>query len=351
MRFGIERNRGFFGRVAGAVAGAVTASVTVIGALALLAAPAAAGPTPDYGIDFAIIGDPGNRHVNFDEGRRFYPPYAHEGFTVGTVNYKYRMSRTEITVGQWLEFVNAYRPYYQGVVFASEFTSDWIVYDNSLGRYRAIAGSENFAANMGWRYAARFCNWLHNGKVGEQWAFEGGVYDASTFGQDANGNYTDDRTRSADAKFWIPNLDEWTKAMHWDPDKNDGEGGYWRYPTSSDTRPVAGPPGEGDTNAGTGLTYNVGAYGHMSPWGLLDGSGGVSEMLQNGGQNWLYSRGSSWSLSAFADEIDSVGTLFPRSSGNGLRLAMVIPAPGGALLLGTLMTIVARQRRRQFGNR
>ncbi len=347
MRFGIERNRGFFGRVADAVAGAVAAAVTVIGVLAMLAAPAAAGPTPDYGIDFAVIGDPGNRHVNIDEGRRFYPPFAPEGLRVGTVNYKYRMARTEVTVGQWLEFVNAYRPYYNGVVFASEFTSDWIVYDNSLGRYRAIAGSENFAANMGWRYAARFCNWLHNGKVTDQWAFESGVYDASTFGQDAKGDYTDDRTRSADAKFWIPNLDEWTKAMHWDPNKDDGEGGYWRYPTSSDTRPVAGPPGTGDTNAGTGLSYDVGAYGHTSPWGLLDGSGGVSEMLETGGQNYIFSRGSSWSLSAFADAMDSFGTYNLRNSGAGLRITASIPSPGGAVLFGTLILLVVRQRHRQ----
>ena len=343
MRFGCERNRCFLGRVAAA------ASVTVIGMLALSASPAAAGPTPDYGIDFAVIGDPGNRHVNIDEGRRFYPPFAPEDFRVGTVNYKYRMSRTEVTVGQWLEFVNAYRPYYQGATHAGQFTGDWIVYDNSLGRYRAIAGSENFATNMGWRYAARFCNWLHNGKVMDQWAFENGAYDTSTFGQDANGNYTDQPVRHADAKFWIPNLDEWTKAMHWDPNKNDGEGGYWRYPTSSDEVPIPGPPGMGQTNAGTWKFYDVGSYPHVtSPWGLFDGSGGRSEHLETlaSSSGWRLTNGSDWGGLVSFDEIDRIASELPISSRSGLRLGSIVPSPPAFVALLVVGAVVAQARRR-----
>ena len=326
MRFGFERNRDFFGRAAVAVAGAAAASVAVIGVLALLASPAAAGPTPDYGIDFAVIGDPGNRNTNATEAR--------PTFIRGQVNYKYRMARTEVTVGQWLEFVNAYRPYYEGPTHAGQFTGDWIVFDNSLGQYRAIAGSENFATNMGWRYAARFCNWLHNGKVMDQWAFENGAYDTSTFGQDANGNYTDQPVRHDDAKFWIPNLDEWTKAMHWDPNKNDGEGGYWRYPTSSDEAPIPGPPGTGDTNSGTGLFVDVGSYEHMmSPWGLLDGSGGGREWIESQTGTRRYIRGSSWAISTIADEIDFLMTGPPVIVSDGLRLAAIIPCPSPFIAL------------------
>ncbi|MBX3321660.1 MAG: SUMF1/EgtB/PvdO family nonheme iron enzyme [Phycisphaeraceae bacterium] len=343
MRFRFERNSGFFGRVA------VAASVAAIGVLALSASPAAAGPTPDYGIDFVVIGDPGNRHVNFDEGRRFYPPFAPEDFRVGTVNYKYRMSRTEVTVGQWLEFVNAYRPYYDGPTNWSEFTSNWIVYDAGLGRYRAIAGAENFAANMGWRYAARFCNWLHNGKVGEQWAFENGAYDASTFGRDDNGNYTEQRERNAGAKFWIPSFDEWIKAMHWDPNKDDGEGGYWRYPTSSDDMPIAGPPGSGDTNTQTGMMYDVGSYPHVtSPWGLLDGSGGVSEWNETVAteSGWRFVKGTGANLGQPFDLIDRFNGLGPTSSFPGLRLAGIIPSPGSTIGVVVGMLTIHRRRRR-----
>ncbi len=334
------------------LAGGVLAGSVLAGLVLYLAAPTAAvaGPTPDYGIDFAIIGDPGNRHVNMDEGRQFYPPFAPEGLKVGTVNRKYRMARTEVTVGQWLEFVNAYRPYYEGSTHAGQFTGDWIVYDNSLGRYRAIAGSENFATNLGWRYAARYCNWLHNGKVMDQWAFENGAYDTSTFGQDANGNYTDQPVRNADAKFWIPNLDEWIKAMHWDPNKNDGEGGYWRYPTSSDEVPISGPPGSGETNAGTWKFYDVGSYPHVtSPWGLLDGSGGQGEYLETlaTSSGWRLGKGSNWAGLFGLDVIDGLGAHLPVLGGSGLRIATVIPASGSASVLGISTVILLRRRRRK----
>ncbi|MCL4220962.1 MAG: SUMF1/EgtB/PvdO family nonheme iron enzyme [Phycisphaerales bacterium] len=235
---------------------------------------------PSCGHDFGVIGDPGNRPVDIEEGRRFFPPYAPEGFSVRRVDYRYRMARTEVTVGQWLEFVNAYAPYYDEPVSSLAFAGDWIVYAGN-GTYRAIEGGANFATNMAWRFAALYSNWLHNGKSLEQAAFENGAYDTSTFGQDANGYYTDQQTHNPQALFWIPTLDEWTKATHWDPTKNNGEGGYWRYPTSSDTAPIIGPPGFGQTNAGSGATYDVGAYTDgMSPWGLFDGSGGESEWLE-----------------------------------------------------------------------
>ncbi|KAA0219198.1 MAG: hypothetical protein EDS66_17745 [Planctomycetota bacterium] len=306
---------------------------------------ALAGPVPDYGHDFVVIGDPGNRAVNQAEGRRFFPPYAPEGFSVGRVDYRYRMARTEVTVGQWLEFVNAYAPYYDGSVSSLAFTGDWIVYAGN-GSYRAIEGSENFATNMAWRFAARYCNWLHNGKGLEQAAFENGAYDTSTFGQDANGYYTDQRTHNAEALFWIPTLDEWTKAMHWDPAKSDGEGGYWRYPTSSDTAPIIGPPGFGQTNAGSGATYDVGAYSDvMSPWGLFDGSGGEREWLEFAAdEGSRYLRGASWALGPPFDEIDRVTPGPPITGSGGFHIVSAIPAPGAPAVLFIIAALNPRSR-------
>ncbi len=309
-----------------------------------------AGPTPSYGIDFVTIGDPGNRPVNQEEGPRFFPPYATEPLSVGRVNYRYRMSRTEISVGQWLEFVNAYAPYYDGPTNSSRFTSDWIVYDNQSGEYRAIAGSENYAANMSWRYAARYANWLHNGKTLDQAAFENGAYDTSTFGRDKDGNYTDQREHNPGARFWIPTLDEWTKAMHWDPGMNNGDGGYWRYPHSSNLEPVTGPPGQGETNAGTSLVYDVGSYSDaLSPWGLLDGSGGQSEYLESGEDGFPYRRGSSWALGTNADLIDRLTLTPPQLASGGLRLTSSIPAPVGFaafLMIGTVYLKRTRSTRK-----
>lgn len=322
---------------------------TCVCVLLLAVAPAAAGPVPDYGHDFVFIGDPGNRPVNQAEGPGFFPPSAPEGFSVGQVNYRYRMARTEVTVGQWLEFVNAYAPYYDGPTNATQFTGDWIAFNPIAGEYRAFAGSESFPTDMGWRYAARYCNWLHNGKSLERAAFENGAYDTSTFGQDSDGNYTDQPTHHPDALFWIPTLDEWTKAMHWDPAKNGDEGGYWRYPTSSDTAPIIGPPGTGETNAGTGTSYDVGAYADvMSPWGLFDGSGGEREWLESATATRRYLRGSSWALPPIADEIDFLGIGPPLASAGGLRLVSAVPSPSCLGMAGMCFLAGCCVRRRRF---
>ena len=326
-----------------------SARAWIVLATSTLATTAAlAGPVPDYGHDFVVIGDPGNRPVNIEEGGRFFPPYAPEGFRVGQVNYRYRMSRTEVTVGQWLEFVNAYAPYYEGYANATEFTGEWIYYNVTAGEYRAFAGSDNFPTDMGWRYAARYCNWLHNGKSLEQAAFESGAYDTSTFGQDADGNYTDQREHNSGALFWIPTLDEWTKAMHWDPALNSGEGGYWRYPHSSNLEPVAGPPGVGETNAGTSKFYDVGSYPTVqSPWGLLDGSGGQREWLESGEATERYLRGSSWALPPRVDILDRLGISAPVASAGGLRLVSVVPEPSWLCLVGTWFLVHPLRRWRR----
>ncbi len=320
---------------------------TVLCAAAIAAASAVAGPVLDYGPHFVVIGDPGNRPVNQDEGPLLYPPFAPEGFRVGAVGYRYRIARTEVTVGQWLEFVSAYAPYYEGFANDSEFTSDWIYFHNGTGQYRAYEGSENLAANMGWRYAARYANCLHNGKGLDQAAFENGAYDTSTFSDNPNGTFNDQRHHNPDSLFWIPTLDEWTKAMHWDPAKNDGEGGYWRFPTSSDEQPIAGPPGVGQTNAGSGEFYDVGAYADvMSPWGLFDGSGGVREWLDNpAGSHSRQMRGSDWSFDWYSDNIDVISAAGPWYAAGGLRLVSVVPTPGTATALVGLL--LAGSRRRQ----
>jgi len=323
--------------------------VQILAATALssaLAIPALAGPTPDYGHDFVTIGDPGNRWVSEEEGPMFYPPFTGGGVRVGQVNYRYRMARTEVTVGQWLNFVNSYAPYYDGPQNALQFTSQWIVYDQGQGQYRAIAGSENYAADMGWRFAARYCNWLHNDKGLDQASFENGAYDASTFTDNADGSFNDQQQHHPDARFWIPTLDEWTKGMHWDPAMNGGEGGYWRYPHSSNLAPQVGPPGEGDTNAGTAVFYDVGSYPHaMSPWGLLDGSGGQNEWLETDSAAILrLVRGSAWNLPSFFDQLDYLSGDFV-SGLNGLRLASVVPSPAVYLPLLVAYPFTRPQRK------
>lgn len=311
----------------------------VLGTVVLLGAlPALAQPAPDYGFDWCTVGAPGNRPATEEDSSLL------QDRSIGAVNYDYRLTRTEVTVSQWLEFVDAYAPYYDGFRGDTAFTSVHI-FATSLDPSQApdyvmIPGRESYPANMSWHMAARYCNWLHNGKVNEQWAFESGAYDTSTFGMGPDGA-TDQLTRSPGARFWIPSLDEWTKAAFYDPDRNGpGQGGYWFFPDQSDDPLIPGLPEDGGTtNAGIpGFDYlPVGMYPDaQSPWGLLDMSGGLSEWTgtsDGGFQRRRYQKGTGTLGGIYFSLFDRLDVFYPDlGSGNGLRVASVVPAPGVALM-------------------
>jgi|GEM_PF-6951001 len=65
--------------------------------------------TIEYGVEFATIGDAGNRNTTPEEGN---PIFADVHVPHGAVDYEYRMARTEVTLGQYVEFVEAYYPLY-----------------------------------------------------------------------------------------------------------------------------------------------------------------------------------------------------------------------------------------------
>jgi len=229
----------------------------------------------------------------------------------------------------------------------------------------------NVVGGVNWRTCAIYCNWLHNGKAANREAFLDGAYDVSTFG--GNITYTDQVTRSPGSLYWIPSINEWIKAAHWDPNRNgQGQGGYWEWANTSSTLPVYGPPGilvNGQpTTANAGWNgsiypgYNpfdipLNAYPTvLSPWGLVDTAGATSEWTEGvvrlSGEDYFRERiheGSPWSRAVFfADNIvTSGGSIFPAFDGytQGLRVAAAIPAPGTALVLATLA--VAYHRRRQ----
>jgi hypothetical protein len=318
-------------------------------ALSVASSGAAAQPmfTTSYGIEFSTISDLGNPVVPPEVGPFFYPVGA-SPLLVGSVNYEYRIARTETTVEQWAEFVTAYRPYYTaGNPNHAPFTGFWIEWSPSQQQYVYNPAMARFPIDPSWRVAASYCNWLHNDKVSEAWAFESGAYDISTFTSNPDGSINDQRQHSPGARFWIPTLDEWTKAMHWDPDRNGpGEGGYWLYPTSSDEPPIPGVPGVGQTNGGIEVGpqyFPVGSYPHVqSPWGLWDGSGGEREWTEYLVEDrFRIVRGSAPGVAPnLADRVDWISLSSPQSSGLGLRLAATIPSSPTLciLALGVLAT-------------
>lgn len=336
----------------------------VTGAAALTATcaittPALGAPPPDFGLSWKTIGDPGNRPASAKEAPDFYEVPGLE-IIAGQVDYTYRMTTTEVTVSQWFEFVEAYLPYYEGTNFSDPaFGGNHILFSLVGGKVVGAGIESPFwndtPANMSWEYAARYVNWLHNGKGTGQASFESGVYDTSTFVQDKNGNWLHQAERSPGAKFWIPSLDEWTKAAYWDPEKNDGEGGYWQYPNGSDSPLIPGKPEDGgETNAGpeVGQPYDVGSYPDtLSPWGLMDMSGGMREWLEDPGgtMNVRLRKGSRRGGALSWDSIDHLSGNFVNSFGSfdGLRLAGAIPTPSTFAPFAVLtLPLLARQRRR-----
>lgn len=319
------------------------ASAALLLTLATSPAARAVVITTEYGQQYSTIGDPGNPVVPESVGPLLY--FGPDPLLIGAVDYEYRIARTETTVVQWHEFITAYRPFYTaGNPNFAGFTSLRISWSASQNQYvYNPAHAQTAAEYMEWRVAARYANWLHNGKVNQAWAFEAGAYDTSTFGENPDGTITDQREHSPGARFWIPSLDEWTKAMHWDPDHDGpGEGGYWLYPTGSDAPPITGVPGAGQTSGGLPTNhppFPVGSYSDVqSPWGLLDGSGSAREWTETIVlDRYRFVRGSKIGVDVFDDRVDRVNSFLPWNGGMGFRLAAVIP---GASVCSPLLIVL-----------
>lgn len=312
------------------------------------------------GIEFCIVGAAGNREPNASE-----MPDVVGNRRPGAVGYEYALAKTETTAAQYLEFLRAYSTFHPVNPFDGGETGSYIYGETTpLGlRLDLVSPTvKNRPSDFSWRMAARLCNWLHNDKAMTKEAFERGAYDTSTFGRDASGLYTDQIVRSAGAKFWIPNADEWVKGAYYDPNRyGQGLEGYWRYSGKSEVQLKAGSPLEGgQTNAGDlftgdGVPLDVGSYQAIqSAWGLLDTCGGQYEWLDGlvnpnelgFGVDYAGARiGNIDAQVAFYDKLGHFGGSFPIFGSAGLRLATIVPAPG-SLLVGFGGILTARRKRR-----
>ncbi len=368
----------------------VSIAVAIAAALLSTFTPAQAQPDPS-GIDFVTIGAPGNAAW---DGTGIGPDGDQRMIGRGSVGYEYRIGRFEVTTSQWVEFFNAaydrptndrlphlIPPNAWGAVGATPNTPGGRRWSVPAGREMIPVG------NISWRMAAMYCNWLHNDKSTARSAFLDGAYDVSTFGYQGT-FFTDQATRSPGARYWIPSLDEWTKAAHYDPNKANPDGslgGWWMQPNGTDTRLRYGPAGTlvnpsgpwgpnpngvpAQANGGWDSTifpganpFNIplGAYANVqSPCGLFDVAGGTSEWTE--GINLFAGvypigrvfEGSHWSSAGettLIDALDQPGGDFPSLSTYylGFRIA-TIPSVSPCVILGLCGIFLSVGRRRAKG--
>ena len=320
---------------------------------------------------FVTVGNPGNRGVAVSDTNYGifpeFPPYYSPTGQAGRVDYTYRISQTPITYGQWFGFADAFSQVFDELDNPANagLYMDTAIDFTRPGQWRPIDpaqyGLNNHAAAVGLEYAAMYINWLHNGQAVTRDAFLQGVYDTSTFvTEEVNGEtvYHHDFTRSADARFWIPSLDEILKAAYFDPHStapNGDEGRWWHYANQSDSPLTASLPGEGGEMLGDlglqNLLAEVGLYPETtSAYGLLDVSGVLRQRtLPNG----LLADGSVYAIGDNVGSDPVVHLVNGHLVGidlegmdlslTGFRIAAV-PAPTTLLPL-TLLLLPTRRRR------
>ncbi len=325
---------------------------------------ALAVPVQDYDFDWATIGAVGNGGL--DRG-----PFT-GNYGRGAVDYRYRISKLETTTAQWMEYVNTFST--QGDEYAS-FGAPLFwgaqadpTYNGPGRRWRlrSVADAERLpVAGLTWRESAQYVNWLHNGKQSGFDSLVTGAYDSTTWGGNVRDGFTDEERRLPGAKFWIPTMDEWMKAVYYDQNKNGaGDGGWWIYPDGSDTALISGFPDEGgETSGGIDTTgfpeeWNIplGAYEDVvTPWGLWDASGGAMEYLEDfstlGTLNVARRNMGSWAGDQgywFIDQAGGFGSTPPDDwyPYTGFRIVSAIPSPGtNVIVYSLLLGSICRRRR------
>jgi formylglycine-generating enzyme len=319
--------------------------VSIIVALTALSAQA-------VNIDLVTVGNPGNKGELSGGG----PVGSGPSVTVGAVPYTYQIGKSEVTAGQYTDFLNAvaktdtYNLYSQGMS------------DNQYGcKIQRSGDSGNYVYTVDnnyvnrpvnyvtWGDAARFCNWLANGqRTGDQGSLttEDGSYEL-------NGATSQSElmavARKSGATWVIPSEDEWYKAAY---HKNDGPtGNYWHFPTGTDETPsnaIADPdPGNNANFYQNGFTLGPPYYTteagkfekSKSPYGTYDQGGNVWEWNEailtdlpddpgRGLRGGFFDADAAW-LSAAVRYEDRPNDEY---YGTGFRVAKV-PEPGSIVVL------------------
>jgi len=320
-------------------------------------APPGIQTSTQFGIEFSTIDRPNNG--GFDAPTLFS---SYNGR--GSIGHTYRMARTELTVAQWVPFINAFRPFNPGDpqatgIIASQFVQ-YTATGSNLGTYTFDAGGASAAVGPRYGFALAYCNWLHNREVTgdgpvNALSFLTGAYDLRTIDLNGQGFSVPNIPTSPDARFRLPSVDEWNKAMHYDPNRfGENQPGWWAYPYRSNTVGLHALPSDGGvTNAGEGPRLPggnpVASYiNSMSGYALFDGSGGLREMAAPSEFGAYVTNGSGINqvgpeYTDVAGQSQSFGAWI---SQDGFRIYAAIPAPLSIFPLTCLAWMALSRRNR-----
>lgn len=242
----------------------------------------------------------------------------------GQVAYAYDIGKFEVTLEQYTAFLNAVATNGDHWWLATLWNPDMASDENSAGilrggsgdfgdpfRYSVKGDGNRPVAYVSWFDAARFVNWLHNGATNGA-STESGAYSLNTA---TNGIAV---ARSSEASWWIPTEDEWYKAAFYRAGGTNG--GYWRYPTGSETPPGNLPgqqPNQANYYAGIFSTTRMSGYSAAdnylspvgifqsspSPYGTFDQGGNLLEWTDSGSGADRFLRGGHW-----ATPVESLGS-------------------------------------------
>ena len=268
---------------AGKRLGLLALSATLAIALAAPAAGNAAAKRATVNFKTVVVGAAGNPSVGivpFTDAIYQSCDGAPSGcITVGGVDYPYRIAQLEVTVKQWVKFLNTVDPdgnAKRGLYKQTESSAGWPKYGSINRSSSAPSGMHYSVAYPEWNdkpysfadfvQSARFANALQNGRLLSKEKSSKNGFDYITYkvrlSRDSRTGMYDldqpDATRSRASGFVVPSQNEWIKAAYYDP-SGGGTYSYWKYPTN------AGVFGDGTATAPSATKLNPGTGDVTNP--------------------------------------------------------------------------------------